>query len=226
MRYYRSTIVGLGLCAASLTTLFLALPNILRVFLELDSCVNGGPYVVANPCPPGFEKSIAVVTVFIWPMMLGTAIWARRANHPDGHAGLGNARLFSNTIIWPALPFVLGAVCVYSVLKFDVNPDLITAEILIIVFAVLCFASGIALLVFSGIWKSGHGNAQGRQPFTAKDRLKAQKMGLPVTVTAQTAPEPATALMMSVDDSDKPLRILVSLATVAASVYGTYHLLG
>lgn len=64
------TVIGLALIAVSALAICWAIYNLVRI----GSCASGGPYVIAQPCPPGTGIKVLALVGGIFGLLIGAAI--------------------------------------------------------------------------------------------------------------------------------------------------------
>lgn len=74
MKYWTRTLIGLGICGASIVAIDWALYELVRT----GTCASGGPYVSARPCPPGTGLRIVALVGGIFGGLIGMGIYATR----------------------------------------------------------------------------------------------------------------------------------------------------
>lgn len=223
MRYFVAVIVGLGLWVATLTALVIALTVVLKVFLMQGGCAEGGPYQIRNPCPAGTTKAIVVLSISIFPLMIGAGIWKLRGSSRSSGPGMTSARLLSNTVVGAMLFFGLAGASIFSVIEHWTSSSLVWAKIGIIVFAVICIAIGIAIVAMGSIWRTRPGISRPRPTIAMEGSSIGADQLSELEAQAQMGPNYESAGVIEYGGS--LLHILVSLSTVVASAYGAYYLM-
>lgn len=93
MKYWTRTLIGLGICGASIVAIDWALYELVRT----GTCASGGPYVSARPCPPGTGLRIVALTGGIFGGLIGMGIYATRGER------LRPASIGLGAIMWALL---------------------------------------------------------------------------------------------------------------------------
>lgn len=99
-------LLGMGLLACSITTLWLSMRSVMGIG---GACASGGPYVPAVECPDAVVL-LTPLSIFGGLIAVGLAIWGG-ASLPGPWAGLV-------TLAWPALFLSLG----WNFLEFGLRP--------------------------------------------------------------------------------------------------------